>query len=90
MFLASTSELILAYVGLLGPIKRREKLLAQLIELGVNLQDHFMEKLHGPAGLNIGAVTPQEIAISIISEILTVVSQQQPISLSKKLGAIHA
>ena len=42
---------------------------------------------HGPAGLNIGSETPQEIAISIVSEILAFTRKQSPISLSEKVGA---
>ncbi|WP_418604100.1 XdhC family protein [Hwangdonia sp.] len=77
------------YIGLLGPTKRREDLLSQFIEYCPNVEDGFLDKIHGPAGLNIGSETPQEIAISIISEILCVISQEEPISLSKKTGRIH-
>jgi len=78
-----------AYIGLLGPTKRREKLLSQFIEYCPEIDDAFVEGIHGPAGLNIGAETPQEIAISIISEILSVVRNQVPMSLKEKTGRIH-
>lgn len=78
-----------AYIGLLGPAKRREKLLSQFIEYCPEIDDAFVEGIHGPAGLNIGAETPQEIAISIISEILSVVRNQVPMSLKEKTGRIH-
>lgn len=77
------------YIGLLGPAKRREDLLNQFIEYCPNIEDDFLDKIHGPAGLNIGSETPQEIAISIISEILCVIRKEEPISLSKKTGRIH-
>ncbi|WP_341215970.1 XdhC family protein [uncultured Wocania sp.] len=77
------------YIGLLGPTKRREDLLSQFIEYCPNAEDDFLDKVHGPAGLNIGSETPQEIAISIISEILCVIRKEEPISLSKKMGRIH-
>ncbi len=78
-----------AYIGILGPTKRREKLLSQFIEYCPEIDDAFIEGIHGPAGLNIGAETPQEIAISIISEILSVVRNQVPMSLKEKTGRIH-
>ena len=78
------------YIGLLGPAHRREKLLTQLLDYCPDVSEAFLEKLHGPAGLNLGAETPQEIAISILSEILTVIRQQAPLSLREKEGGIHA
>ena len=77
------------YIGLLGPAKRREKLLSQFIEYCPEIEDDFVESIYGPAGLNIGAETPQEIAVSIISEILSVVRNQVPMSLKEKTGRIH-
>ena len=77
------------YIGLLGPSKRREDLISQFIEYCPEISDDFLEHIHGPAGLNIGSVTPQEIAVSIISEILAVVRKREPMSLSKKTGRIH-
>ncbi|TLP79197.1 XdhC family protein [Maribacter sp. ACAM166] len=73
------------YLGLLGPAKRREKLLATLIEEDMDIALDFLERIHGPAGLNIGAETPQEIAISILSEILTVIRKTNPMML-KDIG----
>ncbi|WP_405382211.1 XdhC family protein [Maribacter sp. LLG6340-A2] len=69
------------YLGILGPIRRREKLLNNLLELDMDISLDFIESVHGPAGLNIGAETPQEIAISILSEILTVIRKTEPIML---------
>ncbi|WP_136481338.1 XdhC family protein [Cognatitamlana onchidii] len=78
------------YIGLLGPTKRREDLLSQFIEYCPEISDTFLETIHGPAGLNIGSETPQEIAISIVSEILAVTRKRNPVSLSKKPGSIHS
>ena len=69
------------YLGILGPAKRREKLLNALVEEDMDINLDFLESVHGPAGLNIGAETPQEIAISILSEILTVIRKTNPIML---------
>lgn len=79
-----------SYIGLLGPTKRKNDMLNQFIEYCPNIQDSFLDKIHGPAGLNIGSETPQEIAISIVSEILAFTRKRNPISLSKKTGQIHS
>lgn len=77
------------YLGILGPIKRREKLLSELLEHDMDIDLDFIENIHGPAGLNIGAETPQEIAISILAEILTVIRKTQPVMLKDKLKSVH-
>ena len=79
-----------AYLGLLGPSKRREKLLGECMERLPELDPEFFDQIHGPAGLNIGAETPQEIAISILAEILAVIRNQTPMPLNKKEGTIHS
>ncbi|MDW5288076.1 XdhC family protein [Formosa sp. PL04] len=78
------------YMGLLGPAKRRDKLLNQFIESNLDTENEtVLDVVYGPTGLNIGAETPQEIAVSIIAEILSVVRKQKPVSLSEKMGSIH-
>jgi len=77
------------YIGLLGPSKRREKLLNDLIEKNDLISEDFFDKIYGPAGINIGAETPQEIAISILGEILSVIRNQKPIYLKDKQIGIH-
>lgn len=89
-YLVALKDSTPSYIGLLGPGKRRDDLLSQFIEYSPEVSDAFLAGIRGPAGLNIGAETPQEIAISVISEILTVIRQQEPISLSKRSGRIHA
>ncbi len=89
-FLISLKEAKPAYIGLLGPSKRREKLLQAFLEHYPEAEDTFFELIHGPAGLNIGAETPQEIAISILSEILSFVRIKNPASLKNKAGNIHS
>ncbi|VAW10611.1 Xanthine and CO dehydrogenases maturation factor, XdhC/CoxF family [hydrothermal vent metagenome] len=78
-----------AYLGMLGPSKRREKLLNEFLEYCPEVSDTFFDAIHGPAGLNIGAETPQEIAIAIISEILAVTRKQKSIPLRDKQAGIH-
>ncbi|MDC7995339.1 XdhC family protein [Altibacter sp. HG106] len=78
-----------AYLGLLGPIHRRERLLSELIEMKPEIESDFIDRIHGPAGLNIGAESASEIAVSILSEILSVLREQHPMPLQDKMGAIH-
>lgn len=52
------------YIGLLGPPARRQRLMRELGERGAALQD----RLHGPAGLDIGGRGPASIAVSIVAE----------------------
>jgi xanthine/CO dehydrogenase XdhC/CoxF family maturation factor len=89
-YLLGLKETDPAYLGLLGPARRREKLLNELLERFPEVSDLFFDKIHGPAGINIGAETPQEIAISILAEILSVTRAQQPMLLKNKSGGIHS
>jgi xanthine/CO dehydrogenase XdhC/CoxF family maturation factor len=72
------------YVGILGPKKRFEK-----------LQNHFKEDLvtllpiSTPIGLDLGAEGPEEIAISIIAEILSTKNQRNGQRLSLRDRPIH-
>jgi len=88
-YLNQLSSKSLKYVGLLGPVKRREQIIDQLLIQNPNLELSFLDALHGPAGLNIGAETPQEIATSIIAEILAVIRATTPKSLSSLNSKIH-
>ncbi len=78
------------YIGILGAAQRREKLLNELFEYTPEVIDSFLEKIHTPAGLNIGAETPEEIALSILAEILSVIRKKEVFSLKKITGRIHS
>jgi xanthine/CO dehydrogenase XdhC/CoxF family maturation factor len=76
--LAALSQLLpmrLPYVGLLGPKKRRAELISQLLDYQ-SLDDDYLSTVHAPAGLDIGSEAPEEIALSIISEIAAVLSRR--------------
>ena len=88
-YLSELVEKDIRYIGLLGPSKRREKLLNELLEKNELLSENFFANIYGPSGINIGAETPQEIAISIIAEILSVFRNQKPIPLKDKQTGIH-
>ena len=56
------------YVGLIGSKRRTSIVIERLRESGV--PDDELKKIHAPIGLDIGAVTPEEVALSILSEIV--------------------
>ena len=58
------------YVGALGSRKNTKTRKERLLEFDVSLEQ--VEKLHGPVGLYIGALTPTEIAVSILAEVIAV------------------
>nr|WP_315149799.1 XdhC/CoxI family protein [uncultured Flavobacterium sp.] len=79
-----------AYLGVVGAKKRGQKLTNDLLEHFPELEEEFLEKIHGPAGLNIGAETPQEIALSICSEILSLTRQQTPDFMKNKSRSVSS
>lgn len=79
----------LTYLGLLGPKRRREKLLNDLINQIPDLDPAFLENVHGPAGLHIGAETAHEIAVSILAEILAYTRNVIVKPLKDKTNRIH-
>lgn len=74
------------YVGLLGPKQRGDELLAQIAD--VSQEDRA--RLHSPIGLDLGGETPEEIALSIIAEIQSVLNRRSASSLREKDAPIHA
>ena len=71
-FLLQLKKESLKYVGILGPKARLDKLLNELMEHVPDIEPNFFSSIHGPAGLDIGSVSPQEIALSIMSQVLNI------------------
>jgi xanthine dehydrogenase accessory factor len=69
-YLRQLAESLIPYVGLLGPRERRRRLAAELGSLAARLSG----RLHGPVGLDIGARTPEAIALAIVAEIHAVLA----------------
>jgi xanthine/CO dehydrogenase XdhC/CoxF family maturation factor len=64
-YLAQLADSAVAYIGVLGPRARKDRLLEALGDAGVRLAS----RLKGPVGLDIGADSPESIALSLIAEI---------------------
>ena len=77
------------YIGLVGSIKRRERVLSMLLDYCPDISSEFLEQIYGPAGLSIGAESASEISVSILAEILSVVRNKKPEALRNKVGSIH-
>jgi xanthine/CO dehydrogenase XdhC/CoxF family maturation factor len=76
----------LRYVGLIGPRRRRNQLLTDLLDLGMTVNAGFF----APAGLDLGAETPEEISLAIVSEIQRVFAATSGESLRDRNVSIHA
>jgi xanthine/CO dehydrogenase XdhC/CoxF family maturation factor len=90
--LATLDRLIparLPYIGLLGPRKRHAELLSQFQNYR-ELPPAWVGNLYAPAGLDIGSEAPEEIALSIVSEVATVLAKRRGGFLRDRLRSIHA
>ncbi len=77
------------YIGLLGPRKRFDKMLQEFKQTGVALTQPNIHRIHSPIGLDIGAETPDEIALSIIAEIQSRYANRSGGFLKYRTGPIH-
>ncbi len=75
----------LRYVGLLGPRRRRDEILGDLLDSGVTISS----ELFAPAGLDLGAETPEEIALAIVAEIQNVFAEGSAEALRDRKAPIH-
>jgi xanthine/CO dehydrogenase XdhC/CoxF family maturation factor len=74
------------YVGMLGPRQRTERIIRDL-----SVTDSVDEsRVYGPVGLDIGTDGAEQVALSVIGEILAVRSGRRPASLRERLHPIHA
>ncbi len=78
------------YLGMLGPRKRTEQMLAELETEGQPIEEAEKSRLFFPAGLDLGSETPEEIALSIVAEIQAVWNSRPGLSLKTKNTPIHA
>jgi xanthine dehydrogenase accessory factor len=78
-------KLDLPYVGLLGPRKRRDQLLNAVLDEGIAID----AELFAPAGLDLGAETPEELALALVSEIQAVFAGASAEPLRDRKAPIH-
>ena len=78
-------QLELRYVGLLGPRKRRDQLVNALLDAGISID----AELFAPAGFDLGAETPEEIALAMVSEIQAVFAEASGEFLRDRKAPIH-
>lgn len=76
----------LPYIGILGPKKRSKQLIAELKGEKVQITE---SNIYAPMGLDTGATTPEEIAISILAEVRSVFSSRFGSHLRDRKGSIH-
>ncbi|SIS18539.1 XdhC family protein [Natronorubrum thiooxidans] len=77
------------YIGLMGPHKRFEKMLAEFEDEGRSFDDETLASLYTPIGLDLGGGSPYQIAHSIVAEILAVSNDRTPRHLRTREGHIH-
>ena len=79
-----------AYIGILGPKKKFFRMIEDLASTGFELPRSMRENIYSPVGLDLGAETAEEIALSVVSEIKAVFSFRNPNFLREKEQSIHA
>jgi xanthine/CO dehydrogenase XdhC/CoxF family maturation factor len=77
------------FIGILGPRRRTEALLSELEEEGFSVTAGQRERLHGPAGLDIGAESPEQIALALVAEVQAVLAGRRGGWLREREGPIH-
>ena len=76
------------YIGVMGSRKTHDKRLERLLDEGVDM-DEFEARVMSPIGLDIGARSPEETAVSICAEIIARRTGRTPPSLRDRSGPIH-
>jgi xanthine dehydrogenase accessory factor len=82
-------QMSLRYIGCLGPRRRTERLLLEVADGDERLAREYLNQLHAPIGLDIGAETAEEIALSMVSEMRAVLSSRTGTQLRERKGTIH-
>jgi xanthine/CO dehydrogenase XdhC/CoxF family maturation factor len=79
----------LAYLGLLGPKKRAERILADLAQSGLAITPAMRARLHAPVGLDLGADSPEQVALAMLAEMLAVLAHREARPLRERTQPIH-
>jgi xanthine/CO dehydrogenase XdhC/CoxF family maturation factor len=84
-----TSPAEFTYIGALGPRARTEQMLGELKKEGLKLVADKVEQVRTPIGLDLGADSPQEIALAMLAEVLAVKNRRSGMALRDKKRPIH-
>ncbi len=87
--LATLLERGCRYIGVLGPKTKLERMIEDLENEHITLQEEQLDSIYGPVGLDTGAETAEEIAVSVVSEIMAVLNGRKGTSLKYRNGKIH-
>jgi xanthine/CO dehydrogenase XdhC/CoxF family maturation factor len=79
-----------SYIGILGPKKKMGRMFTELNGEGVMIDEKMRSEIYSPVGLDIGAETSEEIAVSIVAEIKAVLAGKNAASLKEKEHGIHS
>lgn len=77
------------YIGVLGPAKKLRHMLDEIAASGIRLTPQQFRRIHGPAGLELGAESPEEIALSMVSGVLAAMRNCPGGQLKDKPDVIH-
>ena len=77
------------YIGILGPKERFQKILRELAKEGAALSAENLPRIYAPVGLDIGAVSPEEIALSLAAEVRACLGKREGGSLRLRKDSIH-
>jgi xanthine dehydrogenase accessory factor len=86
--IAQALALDVAFVGAMGSRRTHSRRVASLVDRGVSAE--AVARLHSPIGLDLGASTPEETAVSILAEVIAARTGATARALRESDGAIHA
>jgi xanthine/CO dehydrogenase XdhC/CoxF family maturation factor len=88
-YAAALLKTVVPYIGMLGPRARRERVVQSLDAAGAVLSD-YADRLYGPVGLDIGTDGAEQVALSVVAEVLAIRSGRAARSLRERSAPIHS
>ncbi len=88
-FLAQLIDAPLAYLGLLGPKLRADRILGELQQEGRAIGPDLLARLHAPVGLDLGGDAPESVALSMLAEMQAVLHARDGSPLRQRTRPIH-